>query len=78
MWMFYAILAFRPFLEPLPVDRFWLLLVLPLSGAVAVVYKAIKLDDLQQLPRAAMILTAQILFFMALAAGVLWLITEIA
>ncbi len=72
------ILALRPFLEPLPIDTYWLLLMLPLSAAVAIVYKAIKLDDLAQLPRAAALLTAQIIFFMALAAGVLWVITEIA
>ncbi len=72
------ILALRPFLEPLPIDTYWLLLMLPLSAAVAIVYKAIKLDDLQQLPRAATILTAQIIFFMALAAGALWVITEFA
>lgn len=72
-----VILAYRPFFDPLPIDSFWLLLMLPLSLAVALVYKAIKLDDLKQLPRASAILTAQIIFFMAVAAGGLWIITEI-
>ncbi len=70
-------LAFRLFLQPLPLDDYWLLLLVPLSIAVAVVYKTIKLDDLSKLPRQATYLAAQILVFMVLAAAALWLLTEL-
>lgn len=71
-----VILAFRPFLEPLPIDDYWLWFLLPLVVAIAVVYKAIKLDDLRRLPAQAAFLAAQIVAFMILAAAALWLLTE--
>jgi len=72
-----SLLAYRPFLDPLPVDRFWLLLLVPLVILVAVVYKAIRLPDLAHLPRQSASLAAQILIFMVLAAAALWLLTEL-
>lgn len=68
--------TYRPFLDPLPLDRHWPLLLLPMVIAIGVVYKSIKLEDLAQLPRQALYLSAQILVFMILAAVALWLITE--
>jgi hypothetical protein len=70
-------LAVRLLLEPLPLDDYWLVLLLPLSIAIAVVYKTIKLDDLTRLPRQASYLAAQIVAFMVLAAAALWLMTEL-
>ncbi len=72
---FLPMLAWRPFLEPLPVDRFWLLLIVPMALAIAIVYKALRIDDLRQLPRKAAGLAAQIILYMALAALVVWTIT---
>jgi hypothetical protein len=71
-------LAFRPFLEPLPIDRYWMLLLLPLVMGIAVVYKTIKTDRLEKIPREATVLAAQIVAFMVMAAGALWLLTELA
>lgn len=70
-------LALKLFIEPMPLDDYWLLLLAPLAIAVAVVYKTIKLDDLAKLPRQAAYLAAQILAFMMLAATALWLATEL-
>jgi len=70
-------LAYIPFLDPLPLDAWWLLLMLPLTLAISVVYKTIKLDDLDRLPRQALILWGQIVVFMVLAAAGLWLLTEV-
>ena len=70
-------LGFRPFYKPLPIDDYWLLLALPMVVAISVVFKAIKLDDLSQLPRQATVLVAQIIFFLVLAASGLWLITAL-
>ena len=71
-------LAWRPLLDPMPIDCYWLWLVIPMVVAVAVVYKAIKLDDLSRLPRQAASLSVQFIVLMALAAAVLWLISELA
>ena len=70
-------LGFRPFLEPVPIDRYWMLLLLPLVMGIAVVYKTVKVDRLEKLPREAAVLAAQIVAFMALAAAALWMLTEL-
>lgn len=70
-------LAFRPFLDPIPGDRYWMLMLVPMVVAIAVVYKTIKTDRLQKVPREAAVLAAQIVAFMAMAAAALWLLTEL-
>ena len=71
------LLAYRPFLDSLPIDPYWLGTLLPLVLAIAVVYKALRLDDLATLPRQVLSLTVQIVAFMALAAAALWLVSEL-
>jgi len=71
------VLAYMPFLEPLDVDRYWPVLILPLALAISVVYKTIRLTDLSQVPRQAAIMAAQIIMFMMLAAVGLWAMTEL-
>ena len=66
-----------PFRDPMAVDKYWLLLMLPLVVAIAIVYKTIKLDDLEQLPKETASLASQIIVFMLLAATFLWLTTEL-
>jgi hypothetical protein len=44
------LLAYRPFLEPLPVWNYWYLLVIPLCAAVAVVYKSMKCKTMSRVP----------------------------
>lgn len=70
-------LAYRPFLEPLPIDDYWLWLLLPLVIVTCLIYKTVKTDDLRKLPRQTTNLIAQVLIFMALAAAALWLITQL-
>jgi hypothetical protein len=60
-------LAYRPFLDPAPIDRYWLWLLPPLILLVALVYRAIKTEDLRQLPKSAGYLAMQIALFMLLA-----------
>ncbi len=72
------LLAFKLFFEPLPLDGYWPLLILPLVAVIAVVYKVIKLEDLSGLPSEAAWLSVQILGFMGLAAAVLWGVTVLA
>lgn len=75
--MISCILAYRPFLDPLPVSDYWLALLVPLVLVISVVYKTIRLSDLSKLPRQATVLAVQIVGFMVLAAGSLWLLTEL-
>lgn len=70
-------MAWRPFLEPMPVDDLWLVLIVPLVLAIAVVYKVIRLRDLRGLPIQTVVLAAQIVVFMIFAALILWVITEV-
>jgi hypothetical protein len=70
-------LAFRPFFDPVPIDGYWMFLLIPMVIAIAVVYKTIKTDRLSKIPREASILAAQIVAFMALAALALWMLTEL-
>ena len=56
-------------------ERF--LLMIPLCLGIAVVYKALRLDDLRKLPQAALILWVSILTGMCLVGIGLWAIFEI-
>ncbi|MEX2216326.1 MAG: hypothetical protein WD768_19600 [Phycisphaeraceae bacterium] len=67
-------LAYRPFIDPLKLDDYWLILLVPLVFAISLTYKTIKTDDLSKLPGQALYLTAQIVVFMILAASALWLL----
>lgn len=71
-WM--LTMAWRPFLDPLPIDRYWLAMLIPLALAISLVYKAIRLSDLKQLPRQAALMAFQMLFYMALAGAAVWLV----
>lgn len=72
------LLAYRPFLDPLPLATYWLMLMPPMAIAVAVVYKTVRVHDLADLPRQATVLSVQIIAFLLLAAAALWLVTELA
>ena len=66
-----AILAYRPFVTPLPVWDYWPALLLPLCLAVSIVYKSIKLHSMRDVPRQSLSITLWILGGMALAAAAL-------
>ncbi len=68
--------AWRPFLEPLDLHHHWMWLIIPIALAIALVYKALKLDDLRRLPWEAARLAAIIVAAMALAGLVLWAVNE--
>jgi hypothetical protein len=71
-------LGYRPFIDPLNLHTYWLLTLPALAVAISLIYKTIKLDDLKDLPRETAALSGQIVLFMAVAAAVLWLVTELA
>ncbi len=69
-----ATLGYRPFIDPLRLDDYWLVLLLPLVFFISLTYKTIKIEDISKLPAQAFFLTAQIVVFMILAASALWLL----
>jgi len=69
-----ALLAYRPLLDPAPIDRYWLWFLPPLIIVVALVYRTIKSDSLGGLARSAGFLVLQVSVFMVLAAAGLWLL----
>jgi hypothetical protein len=69
--MLFSILAYAPFLTPLPVWNYWPALLFPLCAVVAIVYKSIKCASMSQVPREATALFIWILLGMAAAAAIL-------
>ena len=64
-------LAFTPFIDPLPIwspDWLWMVLLIPLCAAVAIVYKTVKCGAVQKIPREALILFITIIVGMLFAA----------
>ena len=72
--MLQLLLAYRPLLDPAPIDRYWLWFLPPLILVIALVYRTIKSDHLDRLPRQAGYLALQISVFMVLAAAALGLL----
>lgn len=71
-------LAWIPLLDPVDLREPWtFLLLIPLAAAISIVYKTIKLPDLNQLPRQATRLTLQIVGAMILAAIALLILTSL-
>lgn len=67
----FRVLAYRPFLDPLPVWDYCYLLALPLTVGVAVVYKSIRCETMRRVPLEAAKATLYILVGMSVAAAVL-------
>ena len=72
-----AIMAYRPFLDPLPIENIWMLFLIPLVFGVSLVYKTIRLPQLDRLWSATLVLSLQIIVFMVITAAVLWGVTAI-
>lgn len=59
-----ALLAYIPFVTPLPVWDYWAWLLIPLCAAVSVVYKTIKCRYVRQIPKESLAITLWILLSM--------------
>ena len=68
-------IGFIPFVDPLigALD-WWYLLLLPLALLVALVYKAMRCEDLADVPRQTLIATAKLLGAFVGCAAVLWIV----
>ena len=66
-----SLLAYTPFLYPLPIWDYWPWLLIPLTAGVAIVYKSVKCQSMRQVPREALVIFVWILVGMVAAAGAL-------
>jgi hypothetical protein len=72
-----VLLAYTPFVQPLPrAWDFWYLLLLPLCLGVAVVYKSIKCASMRHVPREATVVFLSIIGGILFAAAVLAIIVK--
>ena len=69
-----CILSYVPFFSPLPIWDYWYLLLIPLSAAVAVIYKSLKLANMRDVPWQAFVITVWILVGMTAGAAALAMI----
>ncbi|MBX3386430.1 MAG: hypothetical protein KF768_07655 [Phycisphaeraceae bacterium] len=53
-------MGYRPFIDPISLHEHWFWLLLPMALGVSIVYKAIRLRDMERYWRAVMIMTVQI------------------
>ena len=62
-------LAYTPMLDPMPLSGMtWWLTLLPLALGIAVVYKAIKLEDMRRYTKQVVMMTTQIVVVMVVLA----------
>jgi len=73
-----ALLAWIPFLEALPtVERWWMLLLVPLCLGISIVYKAIRMPSLDRFWPQVAVMTLQIVLGMAGLAVGLFLLVQV-
>jgi hypothetical protein len=70
-------LGYTPFVDPLPLHDWWFWLLLPLCLLFSIVYKTVKCESVDQIPKAALSITFFILAGMAAAAVVLTVIVKV-
>jgi hypothetical protein len=68
--------SYRPFVTPLPVWDYWIWLLIPLCLGVSIVYKAIRIENLREVPKQALYITLWILGGMFAAAVALAVIVR--
>jgi hypothetical protein len=71
------LLAWVPFVQPLPVWDYWYLLVLPLCAGLAIVYKSIKCDSMRRVPREAAVIFCTIVLGLVAAALAFWVMVRV-
>jgi hypothetical protein len=72
-------LAWSPFLDPIPVwsNAVWPWLILPLAAGVSIVYKSIKCRSMRDVPREALGITTWIILGMIVAAIALAVVVRV-
>jgi len=73
-----GLLAYLPFLEPVPgLGRVWMLLLPPLAFGISMIYKAMRVPDLDRYWRSVGVMTVQVVLGMAGLALMLGLLVQV-
>ena len=70
------VLAWRPFLDPLNLHEYWWAFLIPLSLGVSFTYKAVRVREMRELPRATLLMTAQVILAMVLLGAATFVLLE--
>ncbi len=57
-------MGYRPFIDPISIHEHWFWLLIPMAVGIAIVYKAVRLKDMDRYWRAVAVMTAQIVLGM--------------
>ena len=66
----------KPFVTPLPIWDWWMILLIPLLFGIALTWKAMKSPSLKEFPRQTIVLFGKFVFGFALAAVIVYAIVE--
>lgn len=70
--------GYVPFVDPINIfHNWWYLLLIPLSFGISVIYRALKMQDLDRFWRAVAMMTVQIVLVMAALAVALMVLVEL-
>lgn len=70
-------LAWRPFLDPMPAEAYWVWFAVPLVVLVSLVYKAIRVQRFDTLPRETLAMSFQILIALLGLAFAIWAVASV-
>ncbi len=72
-----ALLAWRPFLEPISVHEHWWVFLAPLALGISIVWKAVRLGTLEHYWRQVAMMTVQIIVGMVVLAAFSYVFVEV-
>jgi hypothetical protein len=70
------VLAWRPFLDPVNLHEYWWAFLVPLSVGVSFTYKAVRVNHMRELPRATLLMSAQVILAMVLLGVAAFILLE--
>ncbi|MEO1009467.1 MAG: hypothetical protein AAFX79_12970 [Planctomycetota bacterium] len=78
-----AVLAWRPFIDPIDAHSVWFLLLLPIALLVSLAWKAVRVHDLRTLPRhvgvmSVLVVGGMIGLGVAAYVGIIWVLPILA
>lgn len=59
-----APLGWRPFIDPTAIHDLWFLLLIPIAVLVSLAWKAVRINDVRQLPRQTGVMATQVVLAM--------------
>lgn len=71
-----TILAYRPFIDPLNLQKTWFFLLAPLCLGVSVAYKAVRVADLSHFWRQVAKMTLQLILLIILVGAALFAVVQ--